>query len=92
MVCYGTDLSGLWFGKTDRLPVRNLFWRFYGTQVAVRSGEMKWVRVDQKHGFYDVRADPSESHDLSNRHGSDIERFRALWQEWDSHNLRKIQP
>ena len=92
VVCNGTDLSGLWFSKTDRLPVRNLFWRFYGTQVAVRSGEMKWVRVDQKHGFYDVRADPSESHDLSNRHGSDIERFRALWQEWDSHNLRKIQP
>jgi arylsulfatase A-like enzyme len=86
----GTDLSALWFGMTDPLPPRAFFWRFYDTQLAVRTGDLKWVRVDARRGLYNVNEDPGESNDLLNR--SDTERIRSLWQEWDRLNLREILP
>lgn len=88
----GENLSDLLFGSADQLPARNLFWRFYDTQVAVRSGSLKWVRVGADKGVYDVYQDCAESDNLLGRSGADDEKLKALWQTWDHLNLRKVLP
>ena len=88
----GLDLSDLLCGKTKQLPERNLFWRFYDTQSAVRSGDLKWVRVAPDNGLYNLYEDCAESNNLMDRSGAEVEKLRTLWKSWDQSNLRTILP
>ncbi|MCF7817083.1 MAG: sulfatase-like hydrolase/transferase [Kiritimatiellales bacterium] len=91
----GLDLSDLLCGKVKQLPPRDLFWRFYDTQKVVRSGDIKWIRMESDNGLYNVFEDPAESDNRLNQ----SEQYRAVaeqlgtrWQEWDRSNLRKVLP
>ena len=90
--CDGLNLAELLFGKANSLPARNLFWRFFDTQAAVRSGDIKWICVDQARGLYNVFEDCAESNNFIDIPGAETEKFRVLWQSWDQHNLRQILP
>jgi arylsulfatase A-like enzyme len=90
--CDGLDLSELLRGEVNRLPPRDLFWRFYDTQSAVRSGDLKWVRMAPDNSLYNLSEDIAESNNLMDRSGSEAERLNALWQSWDRKNIRQILP
>jgi len=82
----GRSLLPILGGTTDSLPPRDLFWRFYPTQSAVRSGDLKWTRVAPDAGLFDLRSDLTESRDLSSERPEDLERLQKLWRSWHSHN------
>jgi len=82
----GRSLLPILDGTTDSLPPRDLFWRFYPTQSAVRSGDLKWTRVAPDAGLFDLRSDLTESRDLSSERPEDLERLQKLWRSWHSHN------
>ena len=88
----GLDLSELLRGETRRLPSRDLFWRFYDTQVAVRSDDMKWVCVAADKGLYNISEDCAESNNLMEHSGAEVEKLRTLWQTWDQKNIRQVMP
>ena len=88
----GLDLSELLRGEVKTLPPRDLFWRFYDTQAAVRSGDMKWVRVAPDKGLYNLSEDSAEENNLMNRSGSEAERLNVLWRSWDRKNIREVLP
>ena len=88
----GTDLTGLITGAGNTLPKRDLFWKFYHPQSAVRSGELKWTKVDQASGFFNVTTDLSESQDLSVQQPEVMKQLQFRWQKWNEKNESPIHP
>ncbi|MFA6173384.1 MAG: sulfatase [Kiritimatiellales bacterium] len=89
--CDGLDLSKILCGKTGKLPPREFFWRFFDTQAAVRSVGLKWVRVGDDKGLYDVSEDCAEADNLLNRSGAEAEQFSTRWKEWNRQNFRPVR-
>jgi len=90
--CDGLDLSELLRGEIKKLPARDFFWRFYDTQAAVRSGDMKWVRIAPDRGLYNISEDCAESKNMLPGSSAEAGRLSARWQEWDRKNVREILP
>ena len=88
----GTDLTGLMTGARESLPDRDFFWKFYDTQSAVRSGDLKWSRVEPASGLFDVAADPGETTDLSAQYPEKLQQLRQRWQKWNQKNAASIHP
>jgi len=90
----GVNLLPYLTGTTNEPPRRNLFWR-YGEQTAIRQGDWKLVTaLDQAAkppvlttGLYDLAHDPAEAHELSAKHPDKVKELRALWDEWNEHNV-----
>lgn len=88
----GLDLSELLRGEIKSLPPRDFFWRFFDTQAAVRSGDLKWIRLAPDRGLYNLSEDCAEASNLIDHSGSEVEKLRSLWQVWDQKNIRQILP
>ncbi|MDP0496562.1 MAG: sulfatase-like hydrolase/transferase [Verrucomicrobiota bacterium JB024] len=83
----GMNLTALLNGQPmPELFQRELFWRFYSTQKAVRHGDLKWVRVDKEKGLYDMSESVREDNNISDTHSQDAEMMRASWVEWNKDN------
>ncbi|MBC2593901.1 sulfatase-like hydrolase/transferase [Ruficoccus amylovorans] len=83
----GVDLSALLQGEPmPELFQRELHWRFYGTQKAVRRGDLKWVRVSGDGGLYGMSKSVREDEDLSETHGPEAEALEESWVDWNSVN------
>ncbi len=88
----GVDLMDLFSGKANDLPARGLFWKFYDTQSAARRGDMKWTRVDQACGLFNVAQDLGECDDLRARHPEVCKDLQMRWQKWNKKNAPPIHP
>lgn len=78
-------------GETDAPKSRALCWRF-GWQFAIREGDWKlvrWKHDDGKgftSGLFNLRDDPTESHDLRSQHPDIAKRLAASWEQWNAQN------
>jgi arylsulfatase A len=70
-------------GKTSRQKVHEyLYWEF-GGQIAIRIGDLKGVKrytrnTNPKWEVYDLKSDPSERTDISDKHAEMIEKFETI--------------
>ena len=85
----GRDLSSAITGK-EALAARRIFWEYAG-QTAVREGNWKLVNnprealgepAGQKALLFDLSSDPSERHDLADRHPERVREFKQAIDVW----------
>jgi arylsulfatase A-like enzyme len=63
---------------------RTLFWRYRSNaQRAVRSGELKYLKILENEFLFDVVADPRERGNLKARRAADFARLTAAWAAWN---------
>ncbi len=68
--------------KTDSVTHRELFWEHIGSK-AVRSGDWKAVtRIDEPWQLYDLKSDPTETHDLAGDKPGKTAELAAMWKAW----------
>lgn len=81
----GVNLLPLLQGKADKPPHETLYWRF-GSQRAVRQGDLKWVKFNDKDAalVFDVKADPGEDHNLAFEKPELAKSLEAVYQKWDA--------
>lgn len=66
-----------------------LFWKMYANNFAVRDGDMKFVRVGEESGLFNVRTDPNETTDVSAKRPIITRQLQAKWKQWDALSLVK---
>lgn len=77
-----------WLEGQAAPPAReHLFWKFGPTQMAVRGGDMKLVRVNADKGLFNVRLDVGETTDRTSACPALARQFEAAWTQWDAGNL-----
>jgi arylsulfatase A-like enzyme len=81
----GVNLLPLLEGKVDRLPTRELYFRF-GVQHAVRQGDWKLVKAskDMEPMLVNLASDPGEQKDLSAEHPARKAALQALFDRWNA--------
>ena len=69
--------------RGEILPRDGLFWEHSGN-AAVRVGDFKLVRAGQKSDWelYDLRTDPTETHDLAAKRPDQARDLAARWNAW----------
>ena len=82
----GIDLSAMLF-EEHTLEPRTLCWRFDNvyTQThahAVRRGEFKYVVQAGRRYLFDLEQDPSERHNLIDRHAAKVRQLETAYQQW----------
>jgi len=93
----GVDLLPYLTGKATGRPHEKLFWRF-GPQWAIRKGDWKLMQASEEKllpavalpeipvgpvHLYDLKADVSESNDLSAKHPEKVAELQADWAAWN---------
>ncbi len=88
-------------GEKSSTPHSTLYWRF-GEQMAVRAGDFKLVRYDAiaddttekaivtAPKLYNLRDDIGESKDLSAAMPDKVKELQALWDTWNSSNVKPL--
>ena len=70
-------------GETSDSPHDLLYWRM-GDQFAVRKGNWKLVRNDEKSAqLYDLAADIGETTSLASRHPETLKDLESAWKAWN---------
>ena len=79
----GVNLLPHLTGEAKGTPHDLLYWRM-GDQFAVRNGNWKLVRNDEKPAqLYDLAADIGETSDLSVKHPETFKELEAAWKAWN---------
>jgi arylsulfatase A-like enzyme len=80
----GMDL--LPFLKGSATPVdRTLYWRYHAnTQRAIRSGNLKYLKINDNEFLFDVTLDPRERANLAKRQPAAFADLKAKWKAWDA--------
>jgi arylsulfatase A-like enzyme len=77
----GFDLLPVFEGKAKSAR-REMFWEHRGGRAA-RSGQWKWLQTpDGGGGLFDLLADPSEAHDLSQERPEIARMMQSKWKAW----------
>jgi len=81
----GVNLLPLLEGKTDKLPPRELYFRF-GVQQAVRQGDWKLVKAskDMQPMLVNLRDDPGEQTDLTAKEPEKAQSLQKLFDQWNA--------
>ena len=81
----GVNLLPLLEGNVDKLPQRELYFRF-GVQHAVRQGDWKLVKAskDMEPMLVNLATDPGEQNDLSNENPNKKAELTALFEKWNA--------
>ena len=81
----GINLLPLLEGNVDKLPQRELYFRF-GVQHAVRQGDWKLVKAskDMEPMLVNLATDPGEQNDLSNENPNKKAELTALFEKWNA--------
>jgi arylsulfatase A-like enzyme len=76
-------LDGIDVLNDDR--TRNLYWRMkYRNQKAVRSGNWKYLSIEDNEFLYDLSLDPRERANMRLREPTRFEELQAAYAEWDA--------
>lgn len=76
-------------GKAERPQREPLCFKMSGTNLAIRDGDLKFVRVGSDTGLFNVRTDPNETTDLSQKRSIITRQLQAKWKQWDKLNAVK---
>ncbi|MBL9117030.1 MAG: sulfatase-like hydrolase/transferase [Verrucomicrobiaceae bacterium] len=79
-------------GKAEKPKGEPLCFKMSGTNFAIRDGDLKFVRVGPDSGLFNVRTDPNETTDLSQKRPIITRQLQAKWQQWDKLSAIKIAP
>ncbi len=80
--CVGSSLVGLLSGQDQPVHTEPIYWEHEGN-AAVRWGKWKLVREYEKPWeLYDLQADRTELHDLSQSNAAQRDEMIALWEQW----------
>jgi arylsulfatase len=73
--------------KSDKIVSRDLFWE-HGGNRGVRSGDWKLVALGRKGAWelYDLKADPTEMHDIAKERPDRVASLGSLWTGWAESN------
>lgn len=83
----GMDILPQLLAKQSLQP-RTLYWRYKGhDQMAVRSGNWKYLKIQNNEFLFDVVADPRERANLSVRYPQVLAELKSQWQEWNKEML-----
>ncbi len=83
----GKDLLSVLEGKAPALE-RTLFWRYKANhQRAARSGNWKYLKMNDNEFLFDVVVDPRERANLQDRHPEVLARLQGEWERWNSQML-----
>ncbi len=77
----GVDFSGLLL-KDSKLPDRSIFWR-YNNQWAVRSGDWKYLKVQDQRYLFNLETDVSETINLKTAHPKIFENMVEKMSKWE---------
>ncbi|MEM8913156.1 MAG: sulfatase-like hydrolase/transferase, partial [Planctomycetota bacterium] len=77
----GVNLIPFLTGQRDGPPQRSLYWRWLG-QSAIRQGDWKYVRSDERAYLFDLSNDPSETTNLLDQHPDVAARLRRDLTSW----------
>ena len=84
----GIDIRKALAGQT--IGDRTLFWRFGNKrQRAIRSGRMKYLKINDNEFLFDVVADPLERGNLKARQPQKFAELKAAWERWDASMLHE---
>jgi len=78
----GVDLLPVLEGRA-KTPPRALYWRL-GKQGAIRAGDWKAVRAEDRWWLFDLSKDAGERHDLAAARPQVLARLRADWEGWSA--------
>jgi arylsulfatase A-like enzyme len=79
----GMDILPQLLGKSSTQS-RTLYWRYKGhDQRAIRSGNWKYLKIQNNEFLFDVVADPRERANLSNKHPHVFAELKSQWKEWN---------
>jgi len=84
----GEDLAPVLYGEAGLPGERELYWEFYGTQRAFRQGAMKWTKVSDEGGLFNLEWHPGEGRDVSSLQPGHLQRMQEQWRAWDAKNAR----
>ena len=76
----GKSLLPIFQGK-KRVPHKEIFWHFSRAN-AVRQGDLKVVRAGKTWELYNLRDDPTEMKDLSEKKPEKTAELAKLWEKW----------
>ncbi|PWB83415.1 MAG: twin-arginine translocation pathway signal protein [Methylocystaceae bacterium] len=80
----GLDLLPVLLGERPRVE-RTLFWRYKANrQRAARSGNWKYLKIQDNEFLFDVVEDKRERADLAERHPEIFARLKAQWESWSA--------
>ncbi len=80
----GVDLLPILLGEQPRAE-RTLFWRYKGNrQRAARSGDWKYLRIQDNEFLFDVVQDARERANLAERHPERLAELRGQWERWNA--------
>lgn len=83
----GVNLIPFVVERKNAPPHDALFWRTGKDQKrAVRSGDQKWMVVNGKASFFDLKSDLGESDDLISNHSSAASKMLSLFDSWNEGN------
>ena len=64
---------------------RTLYWRYHSnTQRAIRSGNWKYLKINDNEFLFDVMQDPRERANLARRNPAVFADLKARWKSWDA--------
>jgi arylsulfatase A-like enzyme len=64
---------------------RTLYWRMANrAQRAIRRGDWKYLKVNDKEFLFDIGYDPRERGNLARKHPDLLNELRGMWEEWNA--------
>jgi arylsulfatase A-like enzyme len=74
--------------RSGPIMERTLFWRMGNrTQRAVRRGDWKYLKVEDREFLFDLAYDPRERGNLAKKHPSLLTELRSLYEQWQQQML-----
>ena len=83
----GKSLLPILKGK-QREPHAEIYWHFNRAN-AVRQGDLKVVRAGKDWELYDLKADPTEMHDLAKERPEKTAELAQMWEDWRQNYKKK---
>ena len=79
----GVDLIPYLTGSNKTPPHEFLFWR-WGEAYAIRSGDWKFVKKDDKVELFNLASDIAETQDLTTEHPDLVEHLTKAYEKWNA--------
>ncbi|MFG0287529.1 MAG: sulfatase-like hydrolase/transferase [Rhodopirellula sp. JB044] len=90
LALHGRDISEYITGKTSDAPHQELYWHVgkgrKDLSGVLREGDYKMLVTRGRAELYDLRTDPTESHDLAKAQPQRAKRMLAKWKSWNESN------
>ena len=87
----GVNLIPYLTGQTKEPPHKILFWR-RGETYAIRNGDWKFVKKNDKFELFNLASDIAETQDLSTEHPDVVEHLTKAYEKWNAQMPAPLWP